>query len=67
MNIVATYKSENPQKMALLCSACLAVDKGVPTETIKTDEGWLVVADDGKAILWVADPKGVTNVRQNDA
>jgi hypothetical protein len=38
-----TFKVKDPKDSAFLLSAIVAVDKGIPTDTMKTDEGWVVL------------------------
>ena len=51
--IVHTFNSNNPKRDATAFSAILAVDKGVPSDVRRTRGGWLVVADDGKAVRFL--------------
>ncbi len=50
--ILSTCHVENPMKSALLFSAVLAADKGVPSEVIEDGSSVEVLADDGRSILF---------------
>ena len=51
--IVHTYNSTAARNDALKFSAILAVDLGVSSEINQTNNGWDVVADDGKVVRFV--------------
>jgi hypothetical protein len=49
-----TIKSSEPKKTALLFSACLAADKGVPSEVrTESKDSYLVIADDGQSVRFI--------------
>jgi hypothetical protein len=54
MTIVQTIPAADPRKAALACGAILAADKGYANEVKQHARGWLMVAENGKAILFVS-------------
>jgi hypothetical protein len=50
MQIVQTVYNAEPLKMAQYISIVLAGDRGIPNELKKICGGYLVIADDGKAV-----------------
>jgi phosphoribosylcarboxyaminoimidazole (NCAIR) mutase len=52
MTIVQTIEVPNPHNAALLAGAILAADKGVGNRVEETPAGWMMIADDDKAILF---------------
>jgi hypothetical protein len=50
MNIVKTVYSADPKKFALCLSIAMAADKGISNEMKHICGGYVVIADDGKAI-----------------
>jgi hypothetical protein len=50
MILRATIKTTTPEKTALLFSAVLAADKGVPSRIERENGAFVVVADDGQAV-----------------
>ena len=53
IQIVATYVVDNPRNAALATSAVLAADKGVASVVEPLSAGFRLVADDGKAIVFL--------------
>lgn len=52
MQILNIVTATNAEQLALVFSACLAADKGVPSEILVVPVGFVVVADDGRAVLF---------------
>jgi hypothetical protein len=52
MTILKTVETPEPQNAALICGIILACDKGVGNRVEETPAGWLMIADDDKAILF---------------
>lgn len=50
--IIETIPTPVAEQAALAFSAVLAVDKGVQSKVQPVCDGWLVIADDGLAILF---------------
>jgi hypothetical protein len=56
VKVLRVYKKcENAEQLALLFSAVLSADKGIPNEVVKIRKGWRVVDDRGMAAdFWQA-------------
>jgi hypothetical protein len=52
MVVINTTPSTDPKTSALWLSAVLAADKGIPSEVTPHGDGFAVVADDGRAIVF---------------
>ena len=52
MTIVQTIECPEPRNLALLAGAILAADKGVGNRVEEAADGWLMIADDDKAVLF---------------
>jgi hypothetical protein len=58
MNILQTIPAPDPHKAALAFSAILAADKGYASEVKEHGQGWIVLVEDGKAIVFVSNSNG---------
>lgn len=52
MTIIKTIQTTEPEQAALKFSAILSADKGVPNDVRPVDGGYVVEADDGRAIFF---------------
>jgi hypothetical protein len=57
MKIIDTYPTTTPYEAALKFSAILSADKGVPNEIEPHGDGFVVVADDGRAVEFSLETK----------
>lgn len=51
-SIIATITTPTPEATALLFCGCLGADKGVRAEVRAHGAGFIVIADDGRAVVF---------------
>ena len=52
MIVIQTVEASDPHNAALVAGIILAGDKGVGNRVEETSDGWLMIADDDRAILF---------------